>query len=143
MAAAITSGSANVTVVSTASLVAGMPVVATGIPLNANNLVNHKRHSVFVLSAKWQQLTNATATINVGLAVGSGLSTATGWRWYHCKDADSQSRRFQLLLNIPIDNWILSLNLAQDMKNCTVLMQKLSWATFFNWIVDWAKPSRF
>jgi len=114
MAAALTSGSANVTVTDTSRLAAGMPVVATGIPVNAT-ISSVTNGTVFVLSAN-ATATNATATINVGLNIGTGLSTATGEgnitgvMGFSIEKVSVTAETYQLTTGYSVE-------LAQDMKN--------------------------
>jgi hypothetical protein len=114
MSAALTSGSANVTVTSTAKIAVGAPVVATGIPANAT-VLSITNGTVFVLSAN-ATATNATATINVGISVGSGLSTATGEGDITAKMGFSIEK-----VSVTAETYQLttgySVELAQDMKN--------------------------
>lgn len=113
MAAAVTSGSANVTVASTTNISAGMPISAPEFP--AGTTVSSVTNStVFVASAN-ATATNATTTVQIGVAVGAGIVTATAEGDISAKMAFSidkvsvEAKSFQLASGY-------SLEMQQDMK---------------------------
>lgn len=74
-----TSGSANITMTSTAALSVGAPVVATGVPVGAT-VSSITNGTTAVLSANATATASVTAQIGVGNYAGNvaGLATATG-----------------------------------------------------------------
>jgi hypothetical protein len=113
MSAAVTSGSANVTVTSTANIQVGQPLAATEFAAGTT-VASITNGTVFVASSN-ATATNATTTIQLGNANGGGILTATGEGDITAKVAMSIEKLTVTAATYQLASGY-SLEMAQDMK---------------------------